>query len=76
MDLSALSSLIPEQSRLVIDDGEGSGASRQVPTDILRRGDVILVLPGERVPVDGEVVDGRASLDESLVTGESRCEGC
>lgn len=76
VDLSALSSLIPEQSRLVIDDGEGSGASRQVPTDILRRGDVILVLPGERVPVDGEVVDGRASLDESLVTGESRCEGC
>ncbi|KAL6777038.1 CTP4 [Auxenochlorella protothecoides x Auxenochlorella symbiontica] len=72
VDLSALSSLIPEQSRLVIDDGEGSGASRQVPTDILRRGDVILVLPGERVPVDGEVVDGRASLDESLVTGESR----
>ena len=42
-----------------------------VPTSSIRQGDVLRVLPGERVPVDGEIVDGRCSLDESMLTGES-----
>ena len=42
-----------------------------VPTSSIRQGDVLRVLPGERVPVDGEIVEGRCSLDESMLTGES-----
>ena len=41
------------------------------PTSSIRQGDVLRVLPGERVPVDGEILDGRCSLDESMLTGES-----
>jgi K+-transporting ATPase ATPase B chain len=42
-----------------------------VPADQLRKGDVVLVTPGELIPGDGEVIDGVASVDESAVTGES-----
>ena len=42
-----------------------------VPADSLMPGDVILVRPGERIPVDGEVVDGTSAVDESALTGES-----
>ena len=50
--------------------GEG-GSLTEVPTDILRVGDVVLVRPGERVPLDGEVVEGEGGVDESMLTGES-----
>jgi len=42
-----------------------------IPVDEIKVGDIVLVRPGERIPVDGEVVGGRSSVDESLVTGES-----
>jgi heavy metal translocating P-type ATPase len=42
-----------------------------VPVDDLRPGDLVVVLPGEKVPADGEVVEGRSSVDESMLTGES-----
>ncbi len=47
------------------------GEERQVPLDRVRVGQVVLVRPGERVPVDGVVLDGRSSVDESAFTGES-----
>ena len=47
------------------------GAEMEVPTDEVRVGDVVLVRPGETLPVDGVVVDGRSSVDESMLTGES-----
>ena len=50
--------------------GEG-GSLTEVPTDILRVGDVVLVRPGERVPLDGEVIEGEGGVDESMLTGES-----
>ncbi|HEY7457061.1 MAG TPA: heavy metal translocating P-type ATPase [Solirubrobacterales bacterium] len=53
-------------ARVVRDDGE-----REVPVEQVVPGDLIAVRPGEKVPVDGEVVEGRSSLDESMVTGES-----
>ncbi len=43
-----------------------------VPIRALRRGDRVLVRPGEKIPVDGSVLDGRSSVDESMLTGESQ----
>ena len=42
-----------------------------IPVDEVEAGDIILVKPGEKIPVDGEVVEGRTSVDESMLTGES-----
>lgn len=42
----------------------------QVPAEAVQPGDVLVVLPGDRVPVDGAVVEGASSLDESALTGE------
>ena len=47
------------------------GVEVDVPVEDVQPGDVIGVRPGEKVPVDGEVVDGRSSVDESMVTGEA-----
>ncbi|WP_122526406.1 copper-translocating P-type ATPase [Mycobacterium persicum] len=47
------------------------GAERLVPVDQVRVGDLLRVRPGEKIPVDGEVIDGRAAVDESMLTGES-----
>ncbi|WP_157961356.1 heavy metal translocating P-type ATPase [Microvirga flavescens] len=65
--IKALSSLVPKTA-LVIDP---SGASRSVPAEALRVGDIVLVRPGDRVPADGVVIEGSTSLDESPITGES-----
>jgi P-type Cu+ transporter len=47
------------------------GVEREVPVEAVVHGDVVLVRPGERVPVDGELVDGASAVDESMLTGES-----
>lgn len=47
------------------------GAELDIPIAEVVRGDVVIVRPGEKVPVDGVVVDGRSTLDESMITGES-----
>ena len=46
------------------------GEEREIPIEDVVVGDVILVRPGEKIPVDGEVLDGRSAVDESMVTGE------
>ncbi|MCA9521419.1 MAG: heavy metal translocating P-type ATPase, partial [Myxococcales bacterium] len=51
---------------------ERDGALTDVPSDQLRRGDLFLVRPGEKIPADGEVVSGESEVDESMLTGESR----
>ncbi len=58
--------LAPKTARRV----EPDGSERDVPLEHLRVGDRLRVRPGDRVPVDGVVVDGRSSVDESMVTGE------
>ncbi len=50
---------------------DGPDGPREVPVEQVRRGDVYLVRPGDSVPVDGEVLDGASSIDESMLTGES-----
>jgi P-type Cu2+ transporter len=65
--LQALAKLLPDTARRVTDEGE-----EEVPVAELRRGDLVLVRPGESVPVDGLVRSGRSALNESMITGESR----
>ncbi len=65
--IKALLQLAPKTARLV-DDG---GADHEVEIESLKVGDKLRVRPGEKVPVDGVILEGRSSLDESLVTGES-----
>ncbi len=47
------------------------GLEQEVPVDDVRVGDLVIVRPGEKLPVDGVVVEGRSSVDESMLTGES-----
>jgi Cu+-exporting ATPase len=49
----------------------GDGSDEEVPLDQVKKGDALRVRPGDKIPVDGEVVEGGSSVDESLVTGES-----
>lgn len=65
--IRALLDLAPKTARRLRDDG----TDEEVSLDAIAVGDRLRVRPGEKVPVDGEVIDGRSSLDESLVTGES-----
>ena len=65
--IKALLDLAPKTARLVAEDG----TDHEVPLDGLNVGDRLRVRPGEKVPVDGVILEGRSSLDESLVTGES-----
>jgi P-type Cu2+ transporter len=64
--LRALFDLVPPQAS-VIRDGE----EVTIPSSEVRLGDTVVLRPGDKVPVDGEVVEGETSIDEALVTGES-----
>ncbi len=64
--IRALNALRPATARVRRD-----GAELEVPVERVAVGDIVLVRPGERVPVDGEVAEGRSHVDESLITGES-----
>jgi len=48
-----------------------NGKEIEIPIDEVKVGDIIRVKPGGKVPVDGELVEGTSSLDESMITGES-----
>ena len=65
--IKALLELAPKTARRIGDDG----ADHEVQIDSLVVGDKLRVRPGEKVPVDGVILEGRSALDESLVTGES-----
>jgi len=80
-DLQTLAKLIPAQSRMVMNPASLEQPSQagnapemdlaMVPTSNIRPGDIVRVLPGERMPVDGDIIQGKCSVDESMLTGES-----
>jgi Cu+-exporting ATPase len=65
--IKALLDLAPKTARRIRPDG----TDEEVTLDLIHVGDRLRVRPGEKVPVDGELTEGRVSIDESLVTGES-----
>ena len=64
--LRALFELVPPQATVIRD-----GQELSIPSAEVQVGDTVLLRPGDKVPVDGEVIEGETSIDESLVTGES-----
>ena len=64
--IGALASLRPERARVTRD-----GVEREIPIDSVQVGDAVVVVPGERIPVDGQILEGDTHVDESLITGES-----
>ncbi|WP_206037169.1 heavy metal translocating P-type ATPase [Rhodococcus sp. BL-253-APC-6A1W] len=65
--LDALAAMLPDTAEKITADGIA-----EVPLSELNRGDLVLVRAGARVPADGTVTDGRAEVDESMITGESK----
>ncbi len=83
--LKELSKLLPDKAEIVISDMRHSDTATQRPPQSgtqqetrmvtiaeLKVGDVVFVRPGARVPIDGEVMEGKSEVDESMVTGESK----
>lgn len=66
--LEELVELLPATAHRVASDG----SIEEVPVSELAKGDVVLVKPGEKVPSDGQIIEGRTSMNESMITGESK----
>ncbi|MDP3956516.1 MAG: copper-translocating P-type ATPase [bacterium] len=64
--LRALFDLVPPKANVV-----RGGREMSIPSADIIHGDIVVLRPGDKVPVDGEIIDGETSIDESLVTGES-----
>ena len=65
--IRALLDLSPKTARRIAPDG----TEEDIPLEAVHAGETLRVRPGESVPVDGEIIDGRSAIDESMVTGES-----
>jgi len=66
--LEELAALMPSEAHKVMADGE----VQDVPVEQLMAGDHVIVKPGEKIPADGSVIEGRTSVNESMLTGESK----
>ncbi|TDB38025.1 MAG: copper-translocating P-type ATPase [Actinobacteria bacterium] len=65
--LESLARLMPSEAHL----RDADGGTRDVALDLLSAGDIVVVRPGEKIPADGDVLEGASSVDESMLTGES-----
>ena len=65
--LKNLIRLAPQQGRRILTDGK----EEVVKTEEIRQNDILRILPGETIPVDGEIISGNTSIDQSVITGES-----
>src|ERR671911_480633 len=68
---SAVRKLMDLQPRMAKVIREGNREEEEIPVEQVREGDLLVIRPGERVPVDAVVIDGVSSIDESAITGES-----
>ncbi|OZJ06864.1 hypothetical protein BZG36_00213 [Bifiguratus adelaidae] len=71
--LSKLMSLAPSSATLLIVDEETGNVigDRSIPTELVKVGDLLRLLPGDKIPADGVVVSGSSTVDESMITGEA-----
>ncbi|GLT78786.1 hypothetical protein SLA2020_503110 [Shorea laevis] len=71
--LAKLTDLAPDMARLLTLDSNGNVISEtEISTQLIQRNDIIKIVPGEKVPVDGIVTDGQSYVNESMITGEAR----
>jgi len=63
--IQSLLGLAAKTARLMVD-----GREEEVALDLIQRGDILRVRPGEKIPVDGSIVEGSSAIDESMITGE------
>lgn len=64
--LKKLISLVPQQGRRI-----SNGKEEMIATEDIKKNDILRVLPGETIPVDGDIIEGTTSVDQSIMTGES-----
>lgn len=71
--LAKLTNLAPDTARLLTMDDDGNVVSEiEINTQLIQRNDILKIVPGEKVPVDGIVVNGQSHVNESMITGEAR----
>jgi len=70
--ITRLMSLAPKEARLVKNTSQDSHKSEVIPITLVKEGDMIEIRPGERIPLDGIVIEGSSEIDESMLTGEPK----
>jgi Cu2+-exporting ATPase len=69
--LKELAKLLPDKATRIVDGETEQARMEEISVDELSQGDLVLVRPGDRVPVDGVILEGKSNLNEAMITGES-----
>ena len=69
--IGKLVSLKAERATLLVDDGNGELQELVIDSEYLQEGDIMKVVPGDKIPTDGEIIQGSTTIDQSMITGES-----
>jgi len=69
--IKKLMGLSPKTATIIINGGAGGTIEKEIPIDDLVPGDIVVVRPGAKIPVDGVVTEGQSAVDESMLSGES-----